>query len=161
MTSHSGCFTLEDRFRQPWRCRRARGLHRRGIACGGCLARGGKELPLEAIDSGVALFQGCDLSLELPRLLLDVVDGTPVQHRQQAPPGRQGAEPFRPGHARGGNGRPGCRQCCNWLSVRSGSAACRQGDSNSLVHRCAEALAEDAKHPQGDCCMEMAETLPI
>jgi hypothetical protein len=96
----------------------ARWLCRRGIAGGGCWVRGGKELLLEARDSGVALLQLLQallaleqsfLALEQPFLafertdpqalgfLLDVVDGSPVQHRQQALPGRQGGDIFRSG----------------------------------------------------------------
>ena len=85
----------------------ARWLCRRGIAGGGCWVRGGKELLLEARDSGVALLQLLQalLALEQPFLafersdpqalgfLLDVVDGSPIQRRQQAPPGRQGGDP--------------------------------------------------------------------
>ncbi len=81
----------------------ARWLCRRGIAGGGGLVRGGKELLLEARDSGVALLQQLQafLAFEQPLLafeqpflavershpqllgfLLDVVHGSPVERRQ-------------------------------------------------------------------------------
>jgi len=49
------------------------------------------------------------------RSLLDVVDGTPVEHRQQAPPGRQGGDIFRSGYGPGvcGSGRV-CHRRSSW-----------------------------------------------
>ena len=100
-----------------------RWLCRQGISCGGGLVRGGKELLLEARDSGVALLQqlqallafehlllallhpllaGERVQFELLRSLLDVVDGSPVERRQQAPPRRQGGDPLRSAQRFGG-----------------------------------------------------------
>lgn len=117
-----------------------RWLCRRGIADGGGWVRRGKELLLEALDSGVALLQQLQALLAFEQLLLafeqlllaferfdpqplcfllDVVDGSPVAQllrrrlrlRQQAPPRRQGGDPFRPGHGPGGcRTRRGCHR---------------------------------------------------
>ena len=84
-----------------------RWLCSRGIADGGGWVRRGKELLLEALDSGVALLQQLQALLAFEQLLLaferfdpqplcfllDVVNGSPVAHRQQAPPRRQGGDP--------------------------------------------------------------------
>ena len=92
-----------------------RWLCRRGIADGGGWVRRGKELLLEALDSGVALLQQLQALLAFEQLLLaferfdpqplcfllDVVNGSPVAQllrrrlrlRQQAPPRRQGGDP--------------------------------------------------------------------
>jgi len=114
-----------------------RWLCRRGIADGGGWVRRGKELLLEALDSGVALLQQLQALLAFEQLLLaferfdpqpfcfllDVVNGSPVAQllrrrlrlRQQAPPRRQGGDPFRPGHGPGGcrTGR-GCHRRSSW-----------------------------------------------
>ena len=60
---------------------------------------------LDLLRTPLALFHPL-LALERsdPQLLcflLDVVNGSPVQHRQQAPPGRQGGDPLRPSHGPG------------------------------------------------------------
>jgi len=105
-----------------------RWLCRRGIAGGGGLVRGGKELLLEARDSVVALLQQLQalLAFEQPLLaferfdpqplcfLLDGVNGSPVERRQQAPPMRQGGDPFRPGHQPGWCRSAGDRHGRSW-----------------------------------------------
>ena len=105
--------------------RPVRWLCRRGIAGGVGLVRGGKELLLEARDSVVALLQQLQALLALlhpllaferfdPQLLgflLDVVDGSPVDHRQQAPPRRQGGDIVRPAQRPGGCGSGGGCHC--------------------------------------------------
>ena len=70
-----------------------------------------------------------ELALELLRpllafefSLLDVVDGSPVERRQQAPPKRQGGDPFRSGHGLGvfGSGRGSHRRSSSL--TKSGAA---------------------------------------
>ena len=71
-----------------------------GAGCGRCLrSRIGSEK--QGMHSGFELSEPLVLFPQLLGFLLDVVDGSPVEHRQQAPPGRQGGDPFRPAHLAG------------------------------------------------------------
>jgi hypothetical protein len=83
-------------------------IHSIGAGCGRCL-RGGIGTEQQGIQPGFelgetivldleqlqALLALASTQLELLRPLLDVVDGTPVEHRQQAPPRRQRGDPLR------------------------------------------------------------------
>jgi len=77
------------------------GLHSVGAGCGRCL-RGGIGIEQQGIQPGFERGETLVLDFELLRSLFDVVDGSPVEHRQQAPPGRQGGGPFRSGLRPGG-----------------------------------------------------------
>ena len=77
-------------------------LHSVGAGCGRCL-RGGIGIEQQGIEPGFELGEPLVLDLEplrtppaLALAHLDVLNGTPVQRRQQAPPRRQGGDPLRP-----------------------------------------------------------------
>jgi len=84
------------------------GLHSVGAGCGRSL-RGGIGIEQQGIEPGFERGEPPVLDLEQPRSLpalefslLDVVNGSPVERRQQAPPERQGGDPLRSGQRRGG-----------------------------------------------------------